>query len=89
MSQNYNQSLLEAQSNSMLFDPTFDRGFTMLYRQEHFPFKLYRMLEEAHKHGLTNIISWSDDGCSFLIHQPKVFEKTLMKSFFKHTKYKR
>lgn len=58
-------------------------------RQEHFPKRLYRMLEDVHKYGLTNVISWSKDGRSFSVRQPKIFEKTLMKNYFKHTKYKR
>jgi hypothetical protein len=58
-------------------------------RGEHFPLKLYRMLEDAHSFGRTDVISWSEDGCSFLVHKPKVFEKTLMRTYFKHTKYKR
>ena len=89
MTQSYGNALKAPQSNIMKFDSTFHRGFNMLYRQEHFPFKLYRLLEEAHKHGLTHVISWSADGLSFSIYQPKVFANTLMKLFFSHTKYKR
>ena len=62
---------------------------TMFRRDENFPFKLYRMLEEAHRVGLTNIVSWSHDGRSVIIHQPKIFEKTFMVTFFEQTKYKR
>ncbi len=58
-------------------------------RHEHFPKKLYRMLEDVHRCGLTEIISWSEDGRTFSIHQPKRFEMTLMKNYFKQTKYKR
>lgn len=88
MAQSYGNALTTPQSDSMNFDSTFHRGFNRLYRQEHFPFKLYRLLEEAHEHGQTHVISWSADGLSFIIHQPKVFANTLMKSYFKHTKYK-
>lgn len=55
---------------------------------EHFPIKLYRMLEDASTLKLTDIISWAEDGRSFLVHEPKVFENTMMRKYFNHTKYK-
>lgn len=57
-------------------------------RVEHFPSKLYRMLEAAHSFGFTNVISWSDDGRSFIVHKPKVFAKTMMVIYFNQSKYK-
>jgi hypothetical protein len=56
---------------------------------EHFPLKLYRMLEDILAFGLTDVISWAEDGRSFLVYKPKVFEKIVMKTYFNHTKYKR
>jgi hypothetical protein len=56
---------------------------------EHFPSRLYRMLEYAHTHGMADVISWTEDGQSFIVHQPKVFEKGLMRVFFNQSKYKR
>ena len=55
---------------------------------EPFPRKLYRMLEEAQVNGNQDVLSWSSDGKSFTIHEPKVFADTLMKAYFRQTKYK-
>lgn len=57
--------------------------------QKPFPVRLYKLLEEANASGHSNIISWDDDGCSFLVHRPKVFAETLMRSHFNQSKYKR
>lgn len=75
-------------SNDNFLESRFQPVGSAFCRQEHFPLKLYRMLEDVHTFGLTNVISWSEDGRSFIVHQPKVFEKSLMITYFKHTKYK-
>jgi hypothetical protein len=54
-----------------------------------FPTKLYRMLDDVERLGNTGIISWSNDGLFFIVHQPKVFAETCMKKYFNQSKYKR
>jgi hypothetical protein len=53
-----------------------------------FPVQLYKLLEDVETAGEIDIISWSDDGRSFLIYQPKVFASTWMPRYFNQTKYK-
>ena len=58
-------------------------------KEDHFPTKLYRMLEDVERFGDKSVISWSHDRLFFLVHQPKVFAESWMKKYFKQSKYKR
>ncbi|KAF0700816.1 Aste57867_8667 [Aphanomyces stellatus] len=45
--------------------------------------RLYFMLEKS---GSTDLVSWSADGLSFLIHEPTLFSKRLLPKFYGHGK---
>jgi hypothetical protein len=49
---------------------------------ETFPFKLYRILEEAEKDGNEGIVSFNAQGRCFLIHKPKQFVDEIMPKYF-------
>ena len=53
-----------------------------------FPMKLHKMLEEAEHDGNDGIVSWNPDGLSFTVHEPKVFARGIMQTYFNQTKYK-
>ena len=54
-----------------------------------FPVILHRLLSNMEAGGTEDIISWSPDGKSFVIHQPKAFVDTIMTRYFKNqTRYK-
>lgn len=52
--------------------------------RETFPEKLYRMLFEVERDGLTNVISFTPSGTGVMIHNPKAFESEVAKNYFKH-----
>lgn len=52
-----------------------------------FPWKLHKVLDESNKHGFDNIVSWQGNN-SFKVHDPKMFEKVIMKKYFNQTRYK-
>lgn len=52
-----------------------------------FPWKLHRVLEESEPCGFNDIVSWQGNR-SFKVHDPKNFEKSIMKKFFNQTRYK-
>jgi hypothetical protein len=52
-----------------------------------FPWKLHRVLEESEKCGFSDIVSWQGNR-SFKVHNPKNFEKLIMKKYFNQTRYK-
>ena len=57
--------------------------------REHFPFRLYDMLEyAAADDGLRSIVTWSADGRSFSIHQKDIFMEHIVPKFFKITKFR-
>jgi hypothetical protein len=56
-------------------------------RSEAFPFKIYRMLHEAHKNGDDHIVSWSRNGESFIIHNIDSFVEILMPRYFTSHRY--
>jgi hypothetical protein len=53
-----------------------------------FPFKLQGMLEDMANIGSQNVVSWQPHGKAFRVHQPEVFTRTIMPSYFKQTQYK-
>jgi hypothetical protein len=60
----------------------------ILHSDDKFPLKLHKMLEDLEKRGQQHLISWHDDGRSFVIHEPKVFACTMMQNYFRQTHYK-
>jgi hypothetical protein len=48
-----------------------------------FPWKLHDMLEQAENDGMTDIVSWQDDGKSFRVKQPAAFVDEIMPMYFK------
>jgi hypothetical protein len=56
--------------------------------EQQFPFRLYRLLEEAKKKGFDDIISWSSSGNSFYITSKQRFENEVMPIYFTSNKYK-
>jgi len=80
-------------SNGNVIPVSPRNGQEVVYRynrtkEDHFPTKLYRMLEDVEKVGNKSIISWSNDGLFFVVHQPKVFAEGYMKKYFNQSKYK-
>jgi hypothetical protein len=54
-----------------------------------FPFKLYNLLREAERDGLSGIVSWvPGNDNAFKIMDQKMFCSTFMKRYFKQTQYK-
>lgn len=49
---------------------------------ETFPYKLYRMLVETEEANQSDIVSFLPHGCSFAIHQPKIFASEIMPKYF-------
>lgn len=45
--------------------------------------KTYHMIDTCD----SNIASWSEDGETFVVKQPKIFESTIIPQFFKHSKF--
>lgn len=52
-----------------------------------FPWKLHRVLEEAERLGFSDVVSWQGNR-AFKVHDPKNFEKSIMKEYFNQTRYK-
>jgi len=52
-----------------------------------FPWKLHRVLEESERFGFNTIVSWQGNR-TFKVHDPKNFEKSIMKKYFNQTRYK-
>jgi len=48
-----------------------------------FPLNLTLMLESVHSMELNHIVSWSDSGTSFIMHDPALFLTEVMPKFFK------
>jgi hypothetical protein len=59
-----------------------------LLKEEAFPVKLYKLLEEVERAGEEYVIGWSSDGLKFTVYQPKIFAQTWMKRYFNQSKYK-
>ena len=52
------------------------------WKPEHFPFKMYDLLEEVTRQGLESIIAWSTGGTTFTIHNQSAFEQWIMPLYF-------
>lgn len=52
------------------------------WKPEHFPHKMYDLLEDVERKGLDDIVSWLPDGKSFKIHSQIGFEQSIMPLYF-------
>ena len=52
-----------------------------------FPWKVYEMLENVDKEGLSNIVSWLPHGKSFRVHKEKEFVSDVMPKYFNQSKF--
>jgi hypothetical protein len=53
-----------------------------------FPCKLYHMLDDVEKRGLTHIASWHPDGMCFRVHDPRAFVEQILPQYFKKSKFR-
>ena len=53
-----------------------------------FPRLLYKILSDAEKGSFMNILSWRPHGRSFIINEPKSFEKLIMPKYYPSSKWK-
>eukprot|EP00980_Cylindrotheca_fusiformis_P028162 scaffold22583_cov106-Cylindrotheca_fusiformis.AAC.33 len=56
--------------------------------RQHFPCKVYEMLEAAEQQGHEDIVSWNKDGTGFTVHNKELFTKQIIPMYFNQTKYK-
>lgn len=57
-------------------------------QQQHYPFKLYEMIEYACDSKFSSALSWSADGSYFIIHDKEVMMNDLAPKFFKQTQFR-
>jgi len=57
-------------------------GAHIEWKPEHFPHKMYDLLEDVERKGLDDIVSWLPDGKSFKIHSQIGFEQSIMPLYF-------
>ena len=57
-------------------------GQSSEWKPEHFPHKMYDLLEGVERNGYTDIVSWLGDGKSFKIYNQTAFEETVMPLYF-------
>ena len=57
------------------------------YRHEAFPRKLYRLLEETQVAGQSHIVSFTQFGKAFRVHDPPTFAKEIAPNYFRHNQY--
>jgi hypothetical protein len=69
-----------------LHDPAPDTRRNRGGVTEPFPEKLHRMLEDAERGGLSEIVSFFSHGRAFAIHKPRRFVKEIMPKFFRQTR---
>ena len=67
---------------------TFDFDREGEGNREHFPTKLYEMLEIVESLGLSHAVSWLPDGRSFKVKNPAQFMDLVAPLFFKFTQYR-
>jgi hypothetical protein len=77
LKQSYPTNPLSASSFS-----TSNVGGPMEWKPEHFPHKMYDLLEDVEQKGLDDIVSWLPDGKSFKIHSQIGFEQSIMPLYF-------
>ena len=65
-----------------------NRSTTHKEQQQHFPFKLYHMLQYAAESQYGSAVSWDEDGMSFAIHDRDTFMEFIVPMFFKQTKFR-
>jgi len=53
-----------------------------------FPFKLYKMLQDAHHKGWEDVVSWGPDGLSLQVHDIDRFMADVLPAYFSQTKFK-
>ena len=53
-----------------------------------FPCKLHDLLDYAESCGMENVISWTNDGRAFIVHDQDKLVETLLPLFFGQTKYR-
>jgi len=75
-SEQLQQSLRTAQLNSGSVSTQIE------WKPEHFPHKMYDLLEDVERKGLDDIVSWLPDGKSFKIHSQIGFEQSIMPLYF-------
>jgi len=75
-SQQLQQSIRASQLN------TSTVGGHIEWKPEHFPHKMYDLLEDVERKGLDDIVSWLPDGKSFKIHSQIGFEQSIMPLYF-------
>lgn len=75
-SQQLQQSLRSSQLN------TSNVGGHIEWKPEHFPHKMYDLLDDVERKGLDDIVSWLPDGKSFKIHSQIGFEQSIMPLYF-------
>jgi len=57
------------------------------YRCERFPRRLYRLLKDTEgARGRPDLISFTNGGTAFQIHQPEEFERVVLPLYFRHGK---
>jgi len=57
-------------------------GAHIEWKPEHFPHKMYDLLEDVERKSLDDIVSWLPDGKSFKIHSQIGFEQSIMPLYF-------
>ena len=60
-----------------------DEPMDIFHGKGSFPLNLTLMLESVHSMELNHIVSWSDSGTSFIMHDPALFLTEVMPTFFK------
>jgi len=55
-------------------------------KDNNFPVKFHYALREMEKDGLQHIVSWQPHGRSFLVHDPRLFEKKYLPLWFRQHK---
>jgi hypothetical protein len=53
-----------------------------------FTWKLFEMLEDVHRQGRSDVVSWVDGGRAFKVHDLRVFVDEIIPIYFKQSKYK-
>jgi len=79
-SEHLQQSLGTAQLNQNVNSSSVSTHIE--WKPEHFPHKMYDLLEDVERKGLDDIVSWLPDGKSFKIHSQIGFEQSIMPLYF-------